>query len=142
DRAGERRHQKKDGTIFTVGIASNRLAFAGSRAELVMAVDITERKVAEQALVGGEARYRDLGDKNHALMSIHALDGRIISVNPWGARVLGYKQDALIGLNIRAGLVPEYRDQFDDYLRGIKKNGFPRGIMKVQTASGETRLWE
>ena len=75
-------------------------------------------------------------------MCTHDLEGRIISVNPWAARVLGYKQEALIGLHIREGLMPEYRDQFDDYLREIRENGFARGIMKVRTAGGETRFWE
>ncbi|HEY6118997.1 MAG TPA: PAS domain S-box protein [Pyrinomonadaceae bacterium] len=142
DRAGEWRHQKKDGTIITIEITSHGLDFAGKRAELVMAIDITERKLAEQALLESEDRYRDLVDNSHELMCTHDLKGRIISVNPWAARVLGYKQDALIGMNIRAGLMPEYRDQFDDYLREIQENGFARGIMRVRTASGETRLWE
>src|SRR5262249_39003631 len=61
---------------------------------------------------------------------------------PWAARVLGYSQETLIGFHIRDGLVPEYREQFDDYLKEIRENGFARGIMRVTTASGETRFWE
>jgi PAS domain S-box-containing protein len=141
-RAREWRHRKKNGAIITVGITAHQLDFAGRRAALVMAIDITERKLAEQALVESEDRYRDLVDNSHELMCTHDLEGRIISVNPWAARVLGYKQDALIGLHIRDGLLPEYRDQFDDYLKEISENGFARGIMKVKTANGETRLWE
>ena len=142
DRAGEWRHRKKNGAIITVEITSYQLNFAGRSAELVMAIDITERKVAEQALVESEDRYRDLVDNSHELMCTHDLEGRILSVNPWAARVLGYKQEALVGLHIRDGLLPEYRDQFDDYLRDIKENGFARGLMRVKTASGETRFWE
>src|SRR5215831_18397092 len=142
DRAGEWKHQKKDGTIITVEITSHRLDFAGKRAELIMAIDITERKLAEQSLIESEDRYRDLVENSHELMCTHDLEGQILSVNPWAARVLGYSQEALIGLHIRDGLVPEYRDQFDEYLSEIKRNGFARGIMKVQTATGEIRLWE
>lgn len=142
ERAGEWRHQKQNGAIITVEITAHRLDFSGRRAELVMAVDITERKLAEEALVESEDRYRDLVDNSHELMCTHDLEGRILSVNPWAARVLGYKQEALIGLHIREGLMPEYRDQFDDYLREIRENGFARGIMKVRTAGGETRFWE
>ena len=141
-RADEWRHRKKNGAIITVEITAHQLNFSGRSAELVMAIDITERKVAEQALLESEDRYRDLVDNSHELMCTHDLEGRILSVNPWAARVLGYKQDALIGLHIRDGLVPEYREQFDDYLKEISKNGFARGIMRVKTASGETRFWE
>ena len=141
-RPGEWRHRKKNGSIITVEITAHQLDFSGRRAELVMAIDITERKLAEQALVESEDRYRDLVDNSHELMCTHDLEGRILSVNPWAARVLGYEQDALIGLHIRDGLTPEYRDQFDDYLREIQENGFARGIMRVKTTSGETRFWE
>ncbi len=142
DRAGEWRHQKKNGAIITVEITAHQLDFSGRPAELVMALDITERKLAEEALLESEDRYRDLVDNSHELMCTHDLEGRILSVNPWAAQVLGYKQEALIGLDIRAGLMPEYRDLFDDYLREIRENGFSRGIMKVRTAGGETRFWE
>jgi PAS domain S-box-containing protein len=141
-RAREWRHRKKDGAIITVEITAHQTDFSGRRAELVMAIDITERKLAEQALVESEDRYRDLVDNSHELICTHDLEGRILSVNPWAARVLGYEQDALIGLHIREGLVADYREQFDDYLREIKENGVARGVMRVKTAGGETRLWE
>jgi PAS domain S-box-containing protein len=140
--AGEWRHRKKDGTIISVEITSHRLDFAGRPAKLVLANDITERRIAEKALRESEDRYRDLVDNSHELMCTHDLDGRVISVNPWAARVLGYPQDSLIGLNIRDGLLQEYRDQFDNYLHTIKTNGFARGVMRVRTAAGEIRLWE
>ena len=66
----------------------------------------------------------------------------MLSVNPWAARVLGYPQESIIGINIRNGLLPEYRDQFDEYLRTVTTEGSARGVMKVRTATGEIRLWE
>jgi len=140
--AGEWRHCKKDGTIINVEITSHRLEFAGRRAEFVLANDITKRKLAERALRESEDRYRDLVDHSHELICTHDLDGRILSVNPWAATVLGYETQALIGMNIRDGLLPEHRGEFDDYLRVIKTDGFAKGVMQVRTASGKTRLWE
>src|SRR5687768_7503762 len=142
DRAGEWRHRKKDGTIINVEITANRVNFAGRAAEFVLAHDITERKQAEIALRLSEDRYRDLVDNSHELICTHDLEGNVLSVNPWAARVLGYSQETLIGMNIRAGLLPEYREQFDEYLRIVKTEGSARGVMKVRTATGETRLWE
>src|SRR5687768_1835388 len=142
DRAGEWRHRKKDGTIINVEITANRVNFAGRAAEFVLAHDITERKQAEIALRISEDRYRDLVDNSHELICTHDLEGRVLSVNPWAARALGYPQESLVGMNIRAGLLPEYRHQFDEYLEAVKSQGSARGVMKVRTATGETRLWE
>jgi PAS domain S-box-containing protein len=140
--AGEWRHRKKDGTIINVDINSSKLTFGGRDAEFVLVHDITERKKAETALRISEDRYRDLVDNSHELICTHDLEGRVLSVNPWAARVLGYPQDSLVGINIRDGLLPQYRDQFDDYLRTVITEGSARGVMKVRTATGETRLWE
>src|SRR5690349_9711839 len=142
DHAGEWRHRKKDGTTINVEITATRLNFAGRRAEFVLAQDITERKQAETALRISEDRYRDLVDNSHELICTHDLEGKVLSVNPWAARVLGYPRERLVGMNIRDGLLPEYRAQFDEYLRTMKSEGSARGVMKVRTASGETRLWE
>ena len=140
--AGEWRHRKKDGSLINVEITSNRLTFAGRPAEFVLIHDVTERRKAEIALRSSEDRYRDLVDNSHELICTHDLEGKVLSVNPWAARVLGYPREKLIGMNIRDGLVPEYRAQFDQYLNTMKTNGSARGVMKVRTATGETRLWE
>jgi len=140
--AGEWRHRRKDGTVINVDITLSRLTFAGREAEFILVDDITERKKAETALRISEDRYRDLVDNSHELMCTHDLDGRVLSVNPWAARVLGYPRESLIGINIRDGLLPQYRDQFDDYLRTVITEGSARGVMKVRTSTGETRLWE
>jgi PAS domain S-box-containing protein len=44
----ERRHRKKDGTVIQVEVAVRRHVFGGTKAELVVCVDITERKRAEK----------------------------------------------------------------------------------------------
>ncbi|HSK64881.1 MAG TPA: PAS domain S-box protein [Pyrinomonadaceae bacterium] len=113
DHAGEWRHRKKDGTVINVEVTANRLNFGGRSAEFVLANDVTERKKAESALRVSEDRYRDLVDNSHELICTHDLEGIVLSVNPWAARVLGYPQESLIGMNIRDGLLPEYRRQFD-----------------------------
>src|SRR6185369_8782935 len=120
------RHRKKDGTIINVEITSNRVNFAGRPAEFVLATDITERTKAQNALRISEDRYRDLVDNSHELICTHDLEGRVLSVNPWAARALGYPQYSLVGINIREGLLPEYREQFDEYLQTVKTEGSAR----------------
>jgi len=66
----------------------------------------------------------------------------VVSVNPWASRVLGVPENALVGMNIRDGLLPEYQSQFEDYLHRVKTEGSARGVMKIRTSTGEIRLWE
>jgi hypothetical protein len=51
DMAGTWRHIKKDGTLIHVEIISHTLTFMGKRAEMVLALDITERKQMEEELI-------------------------------------------------------------------------------------------
>ncbi|MGB9178004.1 MAG: ATP-binding protein [Pyrinomonadaceae bacterium] len=58
DRAGTWRHRKKEGAMIDVEITSHQLIFAGRKAEVVLASDITERKRAEEALHASEEQLR------------------------------------------------------------------------------------
>jgi PAS domain S-box-containing protein len=103
---------------------------------------VIERKRAEEARRVSDDRYRDLVENSQELICTHDLAGTIILVNPWAARILGYEQNALVRMSIRDWLAPEYRDEFDEYLVTIKREGFAKGIMQIQTAAGERRFWE
>ncbi|OFY60489.1 MAG: hypothetical protein A2Y71_05385 [Bacteroidetes bacterium RBG_13_42_15] len=104
--------------------------------------ELTERKLAEEALQESEDRYRDLVENSQDLICIHDLEGRIISANPWSAKVLGYEMDTILQMNIRDFLVPEVRRGVEVYLARIRKNGTAKGLLQVQTAAGEHRIWE
>ena len=49
ERSGGWRHRKKDGSIIDVEIVSHELTFAGRRARVVLATDVTARRSAENA---------------------------------------------------------------------------------------------
>src|SRR5246127_1436149 len=75
----------KDATGRTVGISG-------------IARDITERKLAEEALLSSERRYRLLFERNVAGVGIASLDGRVLDCNEGWARILGYQsKDELRG---------------------------------------------
>ncbi len=97
---------------------------------------------AEEALRESESRYRDLVEYSDYLICTHDLKGQILSLNQGAAKKLGYDPSFLLKKNIRDLLSPEVRDGFDEYLATIRKNGVAKGMMLVQTATGEKRVWE
>jgi PAS domain S-box-containing protein len=105
--------------------------------------DITERTRTEAALLESEAGFRDLVENSREFICTHDLNGLILSANRAALEVLGYELSDLCGTkNYRDLLPPEVRDQFDDYLARIRRDGFASGLTLVQTKSGERRILE
>jgi len=86
--------------------------------------------------------YRDLVEHSHDLLCVHDLEGRLLSVNPVPARLLGYSVEELLQKPMRDLIDPQFRDQFDAYLREIGRTGESQGLLAVLTRSGEQRIWE
>ncbi len=105
-------------------------------------IEMQERKRAEEALRENQDRNRDLVEYSKYLICTHDLKGQILSVNQEGARLLGYDQREFLNKNVRDFLVPDVRDEFDTYLDTIHKHGTAEGLMLLQTAAGEKRIWE
>ncbi len=95
----ERRHRLKDGRLIDVRVTSHALEFAERHAVLVVAEDITERKLAEAARAhDSEERFRLLA-ASVTDYGIFILDpeGRVVSWNAGAERIKGYRADEIIG---------------------------------------------
>jgi PAS domain S-box-containing protein len=107
----EHRIMRPDGSVRWVFV-KGRVSFMGEagartpKTGLGFVLDITERKIAEEALAHSEERYRLLVDTANDIVATLDLDGRFTSINPAVHRILGYKPDELIGMPLRA-LIPE-----------------------------------
>ena len=95
-----------------------------------------------RALDESEDWYQDLIDHSHDLLCVHDLDGRLLSISPAPARLLGYSVEEMLRTPMREFIAPEFRDEFDSYLKKIERKGEAHGLLVVITRSGERRLWE
>ncbi len=72
-------------------------------------IEITERRRAEQALAESEARLRTIYDDTPAkLLTFDFFDGRILSVNKFGAAHIGFEPEEMLGRPY-----PEFTDPGD-----------------------------
>jgi PAS domain S-box-containing protein len=95
-----------------------------------------------RALRENEDWYHDLVEHSQDLLCIHDLEGRLLSVNPAPARLLGYSVEGMLQIPMREMVPPEFRSQFDAYLEEIARTGESHGLMAVMTRTGERRIWE
>ncbi len=84
----------------------------------------------------------DLVEHSQDLLCVHDLEGRFLAVNPGPARRLGYSVEEVLGRPMRDFIDPQFRDEFDTYLREIERTGEAHGLLALVTRSGERRIWE
>jgi len=109
----------------------------GERQVLCVGTDMTAQRVAMRGLEQREKQYRDLMTHSQALIFTHALDGRLLSVNPAGAALMGRSADALPGVHIAEGALPAYRPQVLEYLEQIPITGGQQGVMALAQPAGQ-----
>ncbi|MEO0249325.1 MAG: PAS domain S-box protein, partial [candidate division WOR-3 bacterium] len=114
----------------------------GQKSRRARSDQIQGKRRAESPRRKSKDYYRDLVEHSRDLICTHDLEGRILSVNPLPAKILGYDPKALQQMNIRDILAPEVRHEFEAYLARIQQQGSDAGLMLVQTATGEKRVWE
>jgi len=86
--------------------------------------------------------YRDLVEHSRDLLCTHDLSGKLLSVNPLPAQLLGYEIEEMLHRPMQEFLAPEFRDRFPQYLSEIRQHGSAQGSMVLMTRSGERRIWE
>jgi two-component system cell cycle sensor histidine kinase/response regulator CckA len=110
---GIRPHRLKDGTRIEAEVTTSVHDFEGRRARVAVALDVTERVLADKALRESETRYRDLIENALELIATVDLQGRLTSVNGAFERSLGYSRAELISRPLSELVPPEFHEQLD-----------------------------
>jgi PAS domain S-box-containing protein len=110
----EIRHKRKDGSQFWVSLSAiPQIGVLGEKLSLVVAQDITERKVAEEALRSSEEKFRNLVENAPVGIAIVSKDGRSILRNQAMAEMVGYELAEIIDIPaIERYYDPEDRGRF------------------------------
>lgn len=103
-----RRHRKKDGTLIDVEGISHPVLYAGRNARFVVALDVTHRKIAEEALRLSEERFRLIVSnvRDYAILMLDP-EGRVVSWNEGAERIKGYKSGEIVGRHFSCFYPPE-----------------------------------
>ncbi len=91
------RHRKKDGSIIEVEISSHTLNFNGKRAKLVLAIDVTERRLLEQEIESAATEWRSTFDAMSDAILLMDLEGKIHRCNRAMADLVGKDFSEIIG---------------------------------------------
>lgn len=102
----------KSGEVRWVSLAGRPVELDGQAAILGTAIDITARKLAEQALTENEELYRSLVETSPDAIALADMDGRFLMVNQRAAELTGYATpDELVGRDLFEFLAPEDRQR-------------------------------
>ncbi len=122
-------HRRKDSSTFPVEVKA-RLVQLDREYLLAIVRDISKRKRTDAALRASEERYRSLYDETPTMYFTLATDGRLLSVNRFGAGQLGYQVDELVGQSVL------------DLFHEDDKETVAAGLSECLATPKTTRHWE
>lgn len=107
-------------------------------------IDVTERRLAQEALRRREEYYRSLFENAMDAVTIMKLDGTILYESPSVERIVGYTPEALVGLDAFTLIHPKdagpVREIFERLLR--RPGLLERGEFRFQHRDGSWRILE
>ena len=139
------RHQRKDKSVLYVEITSHPLVFKGRKAQLMMANDVTERKLLDEkqlslhaSLQQSAMEWRQTFNAMDFPVLIVDLEGEIRRLNQAAEAVAGFDPDELVGRKIADLGTNQPWQKATELVRGIRHTG-GSGYAEVQDeVSGKT----
>ena len=97
---------------------------------------------AQTDLSRSENYNRSLVEKSPGFISTHDVEGRITTINPAGARALGYEPEEVIGRLISDFAAAADKPFVPEYFARIRRTKEATAIFTLLTKSGEPRIWK
>lgn len=110
----------KSGKEKWVFLTGSSIEYEGQPAGLISVTDITKRKLAEEALLESEIRYRSLIQNSSDIITINDENQIVKYVSPSVKRILGYSQDEFLGINPMDYIHPDDKKIMFDAFEEVK----------------------
>ena len=111
------------GNRVPVLIKGSRILHQGEMVNLIVMVDISDRKKIEEELRSNEEHYRNLYEETPLGYQSLDEDGCFKEVNDAWLRIMGYERDEVIGRSFGEFITPEYRELFKENFPLFKQIG-------------------
>jgi two-component system, LuxR family, sensor kinase FixL len=114
-----KRYLRQNGTSAWVHVTATACRNADGTLEFSAGVirDITERRLAEQALQDKKRRLRSILDTAADAIIVFDLNGVIDTVNPAAEQMFGYPASEMLGQNVKMLMPAPFQEKFDSFFR-------------------------
>jgi PAS domain S-box-containing protein len=134
--AGLLRHMKKDGTAIEVELTRQCLDFKGKPSVLVLAVDITDRRLIERALRDSEARFRSIAESASDAIIVADGTGDIVQFNKAAEKIFGYEAGEVLNGPLAMLMPQRYRDGHMRGMEGVRSTRHTRLVGQLLELHG------
>lgn len=103
--------------------------------------DISQEKEKEERLLSSEEKFRSFFENSQGLMLTHDLDGKFLSFNNYGARLLGYTVEEMLSKKLWDIIPSKYHSEIDTYFQELTNDGKGQGLMTTRQTNGKLKVW-
>lgn len=133
-------YQRQDGSTFYADISLNAFEYQGQNLTLALVRDVSERKLAENALRESEEKYRQLVENAHDAIFI-VQDNRIKFPNPSTCKLAGYQPEELQLMDIVDLIDPRDRMKVAKHYASQRRHApFATYAFRILNGHGES-IW-
>jgi PAS domain S-box-containing protein len=134
-------HEQKliqlDGTVVDVEAATVPFTYQGKPAAQVVAREITERKLVEEALRASEKRFRTLIENSSDALSLISSSGTMLYISPSTNRIFGISSEERLGNNAFERVHPDDLSYIKSQFAQLLKHPGESMIVQVRTLHGD-----